>query len=85
MKWKKAAVKSYRLSAESLESDADSYNTIAKALPGTCTTVLFVRLMTGQLQRTSMVYHAVANQVTKKLNEGDLKEPLDDAIWQEKK
>ena len=80
-KWKLAAVKSYRFSAKSLDDDADISNVLAKALPNVCSALPFVNLMASQLRHNAIGYHSVAVKVTSKLDEGDLKEPLDDSIW----
>lgn len=83
-KWKQEAVRLYRVRAEEMESLADTLNSIAKGLPDICKAPFFIDLEAGNLRHFGIRLHATAIKVTARLNEGDPKEPLDEASWQEK-
>ena len=84
-KWKQEAIRLYKVRAEELNTEADTNNIIADSLPNACRAALFVSLWVNQLRHGALVFRTVATQATAKLNQGDLKEPLDETVWQEKK
>lgn len=83
-KWKQAAVKSYRLRVIFEDATADTMGRISTDLPSYCRSVPYMMAQMMLSNRESLGLHKIVDQVNAKLNEGDLKEPLDDAIWMEK-